>query len=130
MNIKDFNSEKINLFGIDMFLTERPARDVNNLLVFSQKSETKTFEDYVIEYAVVVEDGLKYFVKSIPKWQFWRRLKMKKICKASYLISNLPAQRIYDLATKVYELEGIDVKKKSIENQQEEKKLAEKSETD
>lgn len=107
-------TEKINLFGRDLLLSERTAGDVNRMLEFSRQKPNKNYQDTIFEGAIVVSDGLKINLKNIPFYKFLKKLKIKRLISVKSLLNNLPASTIFNLAKKVYELEGliIDEKKK------------------
>lgn len=113
-------TEKINLFGRDLFLSERTAGDVNRMLEFSRQKPNKTYQDTIFEGAIVVADGLKFNLKNIPFYKFFHKIKIKRLISGKNILNSLPASTIFELAKKVYELEGliIDEKKKKVKQEQ------------
>lgn len=111
MSLINANIEMIEIAGEKFILSERFARDVNKLITYSISKTDKTFTDFLIEAAIVLEDALKvnyvnrYFIDP-------RKYRYRKLLGRESLISILTPRQIFDLANKVYELEGVDTKKK------------------
>lgn len=100
-------TEKIELFGKELILSERFARDVNKLFAFSKQKKEKNFTDILIEASIMVEDALKLNYVNLKWYQFWRKRNLKRMLSKEYLIANLSPSVIFDLAKRIYELEGI-----------------------
>ena len=105
------NKEKIELFGMKLFLSERTARDVNNLDKHFRNSKND-FQEVILQRIIVIRDGLRINFKILKWWNIVRRFKLRKICKEIFLFENLSPSKIIELSNKVFELEGIEVKKK------------------
>lgn len=109
------NVIEIELFGQKLKLSERTARDVNALQSYAQKARTNSF-DSVMQSAVIIRDGLKInllpFEDDPPKWFDLKRKKrlreLKNLITVERLLS-LPIRSIYELATEVLKLEGLEV---------------------
>lgn len=123
------NTCEIELFGKKLLLSERTARDVNALMDFAKKQKSDPFSG-IVNSAVVIRDGLKINIielekkldqlnKTSVKWYEFKKKKelkainahiaeLKELTGVEKLI-NLPIRLIDELATKVLELEGVDV---------------------
>jgi hypothetical protein len=137
-------TEKIELFGKELILSERFSRDVTKLIAFSKLKKEKDLTDYLIESAICIEDGLKvnyiYDEKKIIlekakcKWyQFKKKFLLKKqqkelnefkkqLSKES-LLTWLQQSQLFSIAKRVYALEGViydeDEKKTPIQKESE-----------
>lgn len=105
------NIVKIELFGMKLLLSERTARDVNNLDKHLRNSKID-FQEVILQRIIIIRDGLKINFKLLKWWNIIRRFKLKKISNEIFLLENLSANRITELSNKIFELEGIEVKKK------------------
>jgi hypothetical protein len=105
-------TEEIELFGKKLLLSERTAGDVNRLIVFSEKIKDKKFTDMIIEASIILEDSLKINYENLKWYEYFKKRKLKKILSKGNIVNSLSAKEIFNLAEKVYELEGIDFKKK------------------
>lgn len=105
------NKEKIELFGMKLLLSERTARDVNNLDKDFRNSKND-FQEVILQRIIVIRDGLRINFKILKWWNIVRRFKLRKVCKEIFLFENLSPSKIIELSNKVFELEGIEVKKK------------------
>ncbi|MBS3945341.1 MAG: hypothetical protein KGZ42_07580 [Melioribacter sp.] len=96
-------SEKTNLFGEDLFLSERDAFDVS-VLESSLKRMKGT--EFTSSLCAIIYDSIKqtWINKKNPflKWRYRRKYSLKR------LIRNLSEKEIFTLAKKVYELEKLD----------------------
>lgn len=96
-------SEKIELFGEDLLLSERDAFDVS-VLESSLKRMKGT--EFTASLCAVIYDSIKqtWINKKNPflKWRYRRKYSLKK------LIRNLSELEIFSLVKKVYELEKLD----------------------
>lgn len=123
------NVIEIELFGKKLLLSERTARDVNALMDYAKKSKGDPFSG-IMNSAVVIRDALKInlvplenklkILHTLPtKWyQFKKKREIRSINKeiaelkeitSVEKIINLPIRLIDEFATKVLELEGVDV---------------------
>lgn len=121
------NSTKIELFGHELILSERFAKDVNKLIAYSKRKKEKDFTDLIIESSIAIEDALKLNYINLNWYRFWKKRKLKKILSREYLLANLSSSKLFELAKRVYELEGFipeDEKKNPIHKESE---LAEQS---
>lgn len=100
-------SEKIELFGKELILSERFARDVNKLIAFSKQKKDKDFTDMLIESAIVIEDGLKLNYINLKWYMFLEKRQLRKLLSKENILSNLSSAQIFNLAKQVYELEGL-----------------------
>ncbi|MEW6507179.1 MAG: hypothetical protein AB1432_05480 [Bacteroidota bacterium] len=100
------NSIKIELFGKELILSERFARDVNKLIAFSKQKKEKDFTDMLIESAIAIEDGLKLNYVNIKWYNYFRKRSLKKQLSKENILSNLSSSQIFNLAKKIYEIEG------------------------
>lgn len=116
-------TEKINLFGRDLLLSERTAGDVHKLISFSKQSPEKDYQDILLESAIALSDSLKYNIKITNRFRLIKRFILKKKTSTQYLLINLSANDIFSLAKKVYELEGIvfNEKKKTANHSRDQK---------
>ncbi len=108
MQLLTNNFEEIELFGKKVLLSERTARDVEKLRLYSQKTEG-SISDSVFQSAVMVRDALQINFKKLKWWQIVKRLWFKKICNEKYLIKHLSERVIFKLSEKVLVLEGVDI---------------------
>jgi hypothetical protein len=100
------NTAKIELFGKELILSERFARDVNKLIAYSKQKKEKDFTDLLIESAIAIEDGLKLNYLNLKWYRFWQKRQLKKQLSKEYMLANLSSSKIFELAKRVYELEG------------------------
>jgi|GEM_PF-3422031 len=107
-------TEKIKLFNLDLILTERTAWDVNKLIQFSQENKEKDFKYYIIESSIVLSDALKNNWINLKWYEFIKKRKLNRLLSKENILQNLPSKQIFELAKKVYEIEGVveDGKKK------------------
>lgn len=135
------NQKEIELFGEKLILSERLASDV---LAFSEfvknNSDEKTVGLALYQASLIVESGLKVNKKEIPEvpkaTSIWQKIirwlgldkaykEAKKIIAetiafnlkllADYILNNLTQKEIFDLVKQVYELEGINIEKQSLD---------------
>lgn len=126
------NTEKIDLFGEELQLSERKAQDV---LAFSEfaKTSPEGISTAIYQAALIVEASLRCNIKEIPDEGhislfrkilrfLWKDRKYKSFnkavnkilefnfkLKAVYLLDNLTQKELFGLVRKVYALEGIDL---------------------
>lgn len=117
-------TENIELFGQKLRLSERSARDVNKLIEHSKANQDKSYSDYLVEAAICIADGLKINLRNLPWYRLCRRRRLRRQLTTTSLLADLTANQIFELAEKVYLLEGI-VKKKVAQKQ--ENSLADRS---
>jgi len=110
-------SEKINLFGRDLIITERKEFDVYEFEEYSKAKENKTSLDVKFEDALFIHQGLKYNYESLCLNFNWgekkikipfrplRYFKLKKILSPKYLLRNLRISERNDLINKIWFLE-------------------------
>jgi len=115
---------EIGLFDKTYKLSQRTARDVNKMIEFSRQNKEKDYKQVIIEQAIVVEDSLKINYVNIPDYSFWERLfnhikrkeyrnklAMQKVLSRENILNQCSPEYIFEVASKVYELEGVDKKK-------------------
>jgi len=107
------NSREIDLFGRTLLISERIARDVNKLILFSKQKKEKDFTDFIVEYSIVVADALKINYSNLKWYQFFKKKKLERLLSKESLLEKLSPSQIYELAMTVYELEGVTDKKKA-----------------
>lgn len=108
MQLLTNNFEEIELFGKKVLLSERTARDVEKLRLYSKNTEG-SISDSVFQSAVMVRDALQINFKKLKWWQIVKRLWLKQICNEKYLIKHLSERVIFKLSEKVLVLEGVDI---------------------
>lgn len=112
MNMQPKSVEAI-IMGTKVHLCERTAFQVLSLVEFASNSiDDKHLKDYIAEYAVVVRDSIYTYIQTLPKWRWFKKWRLRRKFSVTNLINNLSAQQLYEYAKMVYEVEGIDVKKK------------------
>jgi hypothetical protein len=140
------NSEEVQLFGETYTLYERSAQDVLSLSEFAIKQNAHTLGTVIYQSAFVLEASLKPNKKEMPELykdnvfkRFLRkfiankkydayekellyRLEYNSKIKSEYLLANLSQKEMFDLAKKVYLLEGIDLDAQSKTEEPTEKK--------
>lgn len=100
-------TKAVELFGEKLFLAERDAYNVLELQAFIKKNELD--EDdliYLFHLAKALEDALKFNARTIPKWRVFHWLKIRRICKARYLLENLQVAELAGLFTHLLRLEN------------------------
>lgn len=100
------NSIKIELFGRELILSERFARDVNKLIAFSKQTKEKDFTAMLIESAIAIEDALKLNYVNLNWYMFLKKRQLKKLLSKENILSSLSSSQTFDLAKQVYALEG------------------------
>lgn len=104
-----FTSEKINLLGRELLLSERTARDVNKLIAYSKANPDKNYSGMLIEAAVTIQDAMKPNYANLPFYCLKKYL-LKRQLKSKNLLGKLTAGELFHYAGKVLELEGIKKK--------------------
>lgn len=107
------NTEKIELFGYKLLLSERAAIDIFALDDFIPKLAGDAPSN-LLYYATIVSDAVKINIKNLKWYQFYRKIKFKRLFTQSELIKRLSYQDIIDLTEIVFRLEGIESKKKVV----------------
>jgi len=97
----------IKLFGEDLLLSERLAKDVNKLYSLAKSKKEKEYSDILFETVIIVSDSLKLNSRNLKWFQLRKRYRIKKYSNLNYLLSNLSSAEIFNLAQEVYKLEGI-----------------------
>lgn len=108
---------KIELFGLNLILTERTVKDntaINALVVEARAFTSSNFQLAVLQHISIIQAGLKYNFKLLKWWQVLKYLELKKKLSVKYIMNNLSVQSVYNLADKIFELEGVDLKKKRV----------------
>ncbi|WP_448509303.1 hypothetical protein [Immundisolibacter sp.] len=108
----------IELFGHKVMLSERTARDQYILAEYS-RHKGMNFSEALLQSMVVLQDGLKINIKQLKWYEIIKWLRFKRLFSRKNIMQQLSAQTITDLAYKVLELEGIDIKKKVMNQPQE-----------
>lgn len=111
--VKLFNNEK------EFLISERTAGDVVSFAEFSEKLEN-TQTNSLYKAIVIIEAGLKINFSKIKFYQLFKRLYLKRVLNQKYLINNLSALQISELAKEILILEGFnfdntEVPKKKVE---------------
>jgi len=99
------NTCEILLFGQKVLLAERSAKDVNTHNEYS-KSLDQNFSSAVFLSLITLRDALKINLRITSIWKFKKWMRLKKICDKNYLLQNLTASQLMNLAFKVIELEN------------------------
>lgn len=115
--------EKINLFGRDLFITERIAFDVYEFEAYSKSKKDKTNLDLIYEDALFVSQGLRYNLSrlcfkireiNIP-FRLIRYLILKRKLSPVYLMKHLSFSQLQNFINKIWFLEtGEDLDKKKV----------------
>lgn len=107
-------AKDIELFGKVVLLSERDASDVLAIMEFAKNQKETTPQVIIYQTAKVVEDGLKVNIKN-SKWYEILKKRFHKKFAWDYLYQNLTQTELNDLCEQVLELEGINLKKKSMD---------------
>ncbi len=102
-----------------LILSERTARDVLDLSEYHEKHKSNTPTYNLVVMATVIESSLRATMRNLSWYRFFEKHKYKKY-KTKYLLEKLPQSKLLDLYQKIFELEGIDIKKKVMEVQSQE----------
>lgn len=111
----DRKIKKISLFGKEVLLSERTARDVNRLIALNRSSintAERGYAEVVIEAAITIEDALKVNYVFLPWYKFLYKKWFKWRFSSRRILDNLSSQQIFTLAGEVYALEGVNPEKK------------------
>lgn len=105
------------LGGLKLKILQRKALDVIQLAEFSRRStERNDPAKQVFEFAKVVSDSLKANIDLLPKWRWFRRLRIKYLVRVKRLMKELSVQQLSVYALEVFKAEGLsenDLKKKA-----------------
>jgi hypothetical protein len=101
-------TKEIELFGRSFILSERYAQDILNLTEYIKELDN-SLQSQLFYAAKVGSDALKNNIKTV---KFYKRHKIRKLISVPYLLETLSIHQLDELAAAVYELEGIDLKKK------------------
>ena len=89
----------------DLLLSERTAGAVLAFATFSGELE-ENGANAIYRAAVILEDALIINIKKLKWYQFITKFRFKKMLNKKYIIDNLTASQISDLAREVLVLEG------------------------
>jgi len=110
--------EQINLFNRKLLIGERNAFYVMQLGNFSKKFRGKNdFEVILFEQACVISDALKVNITRLKFYQIFKKIYYKWLLRPKRVLKLLPPSSIFEIATKVYKLEGVkdeDFEKKNL----------------
>ena len=115
---------EIEIAGKNLLLSVRKAGDVLNLYEYSCKIIDRDLSDVFIENLIIIGDALKINLEKLKWYQWIKRIKTKRLISKENLLKKLTSSGMTELVKKVYELEGIDLKKKT---ESQESELAEVS---
>ena len=104
---------QVELFGKTVLISERTALAVNTLSEYSAKN-SNGYADLVLQNVVIVCDALKINSELLKWWQIIKKFRYKKLFSEKNIHSKLSVNTLINLAHKVLELEGVDLKKKII----------------
>ena len=106
-------TKEIHLFGYDLLLTERSARDVWILEDYNKTHVSKTTGDNIEKDCLVVEAGLKYNIHQLKWYQWVKKLRFKRILRVSYLTKHLSYKsEIVEYCKMVLKMDGFKTEKK------------------
>ncbi len=94
----------INLFDRELQISERTAGDV---IALSEMQTDKTAKNSIYQSVMVIEQGLKINLKELKWYQFIKKYKLKRILSRSYILNNLAASIIMEIAMEILILEGL-----------------------
>ncbi len=97
----------IKLFGEDLLLSERLAKDVNKLYSLAKSKKEKEYSDILFETVIIVSDSLKLNIRNLRWYQLIKKYRIRKYSQPKYLLANLSSAEIFNLAQEIYKLEGI-----------------------
>lgn len=108
-------TKKIELFGLNLLLSERTVKDnaaINALAIEARAFSDSNFQIVMLQHISLILSALKINFKLLKWWQIFRYIELKKKLSSKYIMNNLSVQSIYKLVDTVLELEGVDLKKK------------------
>jgi hypothetical protein len=109
----DRRTEVVELFGVNLLLAERYWADAQIVEMYQEKHKDE--KDSIVNVLILIlQAGLKINFEQCPKWNIVRRLKLRKILSADYLISHLTQNQILELPSKIRRLEDPDFDKKKV----------------
>lgn len=100
------NSEKIELFGKDLFLFERNASDQLVLEASYKNNKGPSSIDFINQQAIIIRDSIKHNWINLP-WYSIKKWRLQNVCNLKSII-DLPQRVILLTAKKVLEIEGTD----------------------
>ncbi len=110
------------LGGLKLKILQRKALDVIQLAEFSRRStERNDPSKQVFEFAKVVSDSLKANIEHVPRWRWFRRLRISYLVRVKRLMKELSVQQLSVYALEVFKAEGLnenDLKKKAPKTKQ------------
>ena len=102
-------TKEINLFGRKFLLSERNASDAISLTDFSNKNPDNNITILVYKATSIIEASLRFNYLYLHWYEFFKKIKLKRLLSQKSLIENLSQQQIFSLAQEVLKLEGFDV---------------------
>lgn len=107
----------VNIGGLKLRILQRKALDVIQLAEFSRRStERNDPTKQLFEFAKVVSDSLRVNIDLIPKWRWFRRLRIAYLVRVKRLMREFSVQQLSVFALEVFKTEGLsedDLKKKA-----------------
>jgi len=110
LEVNGFKCKEIKLFGRKLLISERPTKDVLDLVDYVNNSTISNNVNLttinLLTLAYVVHSGLKINYINKNKFFNFKYKKLKKLLSLSNLIHSLSIQKLSELAKEIYILEG------------------------
>lgn len=113
------NRESIFVKGQRLFLYERNAKDVLDMVDFINKKESFDSVDSVFLNTQMIIQSLKLNLNELKWFQFLKRYKLNKMFTYKYISQNLSVREITEISLTVSSLENQDLKKKVVSESEE-----------
>lgn len=108
------NREKVTIKGQELFLYERNAKDVLDILELIKSKEEFDMTENIFVNVQVLLSSLRPNFDSLKWFQILKRFKLKKMFTYKWFANNLSISEISSLSLIVSRLEGADNKKKVV----------------
>lgn len=115
----NMNTEKVNIAGKELILFERRAKDVLDLADFLKTSAHEGSINIFVGVQILLA-SLRPNLERLKWYQIIKKRQLKNIISYEYLTLHLSVIELDELVSAVYLLEGVDVKKKVVQEMENE----------